>query len=53
MLTEKSFAQSSTCSQCIQYSNGICKTKAAADWGDSAKVSPTRKACFLAELLPF
>ncbi|MCY7275688.1 MAG: hypothetical protein LH702_18600 [Phormidesmis sp. CAN_BIN44] len=41
-----------TCSQCIQFCNGICKTKAAADWGDSSRVKPTRSACFLAELLP-
>ncbi|MBW4539731.1 MAG: hypothetical protein KME43_11395 [Myxacorys chilensis ATA2-1-KO14] len=42
-----------TCAQCRHYDRGVCKLKAQADWGNSSKVSPTRKACFLAELLPF
>jgi hypothetical protein len=53
MLTEKSSAQSSTCVQCIQFCSGICKLRAIADWGDSAKVKPTRPACHFAELCPF
>ncbi|MBW4526798.1 MAG: hypothetical protein KME18_16695 [Phormidium tanganyikae FI6-MK23] len=42
-----------TCSQCKQYDRGICRLKAEADWGDSAKTSPKRKACYFADLLPF
>jgi hypothetical protein len=41
-----------TCGQCRFYKDGICQTKARAEWSNSA-VLPTRKACFLAELCPF
>jgi hypothetical protein len=46
-------APAPTCSQCFHFRNGICQLKAAADWGDSSKVSPTRPACHFAEILPF
>jgi hypothetical protein len=42
-----------TCSQCRQYDRGICRLKAEAGWEDDSHVSPQRKACFLADLLPF
>ena len=42
-----------TCSRCKYFSNGICKTKAAADWGNASQVSANRPVCHFAELLPF
>ncbi|MBW4441888.1 MAG: hypothetical protein KME10_11755 [Plectolyngbya sp. WJT66-NPBG17] len=42
-----------TCSQCREYDRGLCRLKAAADWGDSSFVKADKKACFLADLLPF
>lgn len=42
-----------TCAECYSFLNGVCLTKAAADWGDRAKVSPTRPACPFVERLPF
>lgn len=33
-----------TCSQCRHYDRGLCRLKAEADWDDSAKTSPIRKA---------
>lgn len=44
---------SPTCSECYSFLDGICQLKASADWGSLSKVSPTRTACFLAELFPF
>ena len=38
-----------TCSQCKFFCDGICKTRAADDWGNASKVSPARTACFLAK----
>ncbi|WNZ45197.1 hypothetical protein Q2T42_25760 [Leptolyngbya boryana CZ1] len=42
-----------TCSRCRHYDRGLCRLKAEADWDDSAKTSPTRKACYFASLIPF
>ncbi|MBW4441812.1 MAG: hypothetical protein KME10_11360 [Plectolyngbya sp. WJT66-NPBG17] len=42
-----------TCSECSHYCKGLCRLKAAADWGDSSFVKPTRSACHFADLRPF
>lgn len=42
-----------TCAECYSFLNGVCLIKARADWGDRAKVSPTRPACPFADIAPF
>lgn len=42
-----------TCSQCVEFHRGVCRLKAAADWGDSAFVKPFRPICAFASLKPF
>ncbi|MBW4528527.1 MAG: hypothetical protein KME18_25725 [Phormidium tanganyikae FI6-MK23] len=42
-----------SCSQCREYSDGLCKLKARAGWEEQSRVKPTRSACHFADLLPF
>ncbi|MBW4440173.1 MAG: hypothetical protein KME10_02835 [Plectolyngbya sp. WJT66-NPBG17] len=42
-----------TCSECSHYDRGLCRLKAAADWGNDSHVKPTRSACHFADLRPF
>ncbi|UBF26416.1 hypothetical protein K9N68_33790 [Kovacikia minuta CCNUW1] len=43
---------SATCSQCVSYSEGVCRLKAEAGWDDASFVKPSRPICLFCELLP-